>query len=430
MYPWSVRLFATTLVFALLVPGFTASAAQNEPPPAEGTIVNTDGRGVHRRAEADQNAEQIVVLPEGAAVELAGEPEEDWQPVVCDGTQGFVHQDYIDVLPQLPEPSSAEEANATPASRSSDSWEPMGTGMVLGITSRGLPKDFDALDALSEQIGRPPAAVAWFQHWGNDAYWSNVQPELLEGMASKGVTPIITWDPWDPRLPAADPSQAQFAFSNILQGDFDAYIDSWAEGLAAFGEPVYVRFATEMNGNWQPWSVGQNGTTAEVYVDTWRYVHDRFSDAGVDNVRWVWNPNANWYDDPGMLSQLYPGDAYVDWVALDGFNWGTSYYWADCSCSSFWQTFADVFGSSYDEVASITDKPIMIAETASAEEGGDKAAWIRETIEEMPERFPQVRALIWFNLDKETDWRVESSPASLRAFVEVARSPEMQATLR
>lgn len=404
----SIRVLTIIVLLAVLFPAVAAARAQT--PTSEGTIVNTDGRGVWCRADPAKTAAAVIVLPEGSSVELAGERADGWQPVVCDGVQAFVQEDFVKAVP--------------------DGFAPAGTGMVLGITANGLPEDLNALDSLSEQIGRLPAAVAWFQGWGDYADWANLQPHLLEGMVNRGVTPVIAWDPWDPRLPASDPSQARYALSNILDGDFDAYIDSWAEGLAAFGEPVYLRFATEMNGNWQPWSIGRNGTTPEVYVDTWRYLHDRFSDAGADNVRWVWNPNANWYEDPDMLRQLYPGDAYVDWVALDGFNWGTSYYWADCSCSSFWQTFEDVFGSSYDELASITDKPMMIAETASAEEGGDKAAWIRETVEAMPERFPQVRALIWFNLDKETDWRVESSPASLRAFVEVARSPEMQATLR
>lgn len=421
-----IRFIATIFILGLIFPG-VAVAASNDQPSATGTVVNTDGRGVRCRAEAKDDADILTVLPEGASVELIGDSEGDWLAVVCDEVEGFVLGDYIEVTS---EPNSADTPDTSPASGSSRSLEPTGTGMVLGITSDGLPEDPTQLEAFAEEIGRVPAAVAWYQGWGDLPGWSKVQPHLLEGMASRGATPIIAWDPWDPRLAASDPSQSAFALANILGGDFDDYIDSWAKGLADYGDPVYLRFATEMNGNWQPWSIGQNGTTAEVYVETWRYVHDRFANASADNVRWVWNPNANWYEDPDGLRDIYPGDAYVDWVALDGFNWGTSYYWADCSCSSFWQSFEDVFGSSYDVVAEITDKPMMIAETASAEEGGDKAAWIRETVANIPDRFPQVRALIWFNIDKETNWRVDSSRSSLRAFADVAQDPEMQATLR
>jgi hypothetical protein len=35
--------------------------------------------------------------------------------------------------------------------------------------------------------------------------------------------------------------------------------------------------------------------------------------------------------------------------------------------------FADIFGSSYDTLAALAQKPMMIAEAASAEAGGDKA---------------------------------------------------------
>ena len=34
------------------------------------------------------------------------------------------------------------------------------------------------------------------------------------------------------------------------------------------------------------------------------------------------------------------------------------------------------------------------------------------------ERRPYIRALVWFNLRKETDWRIESSPSARRAFAD------------
>ena len=58
----------------------------------------------------------------------------------------------------------------------------------------------------------------------------------------------------------------------------------------------------------------------------------------------------------------------------------------------------------------------MICEIASAERGGDKAAWIAEMDAQLRGRFSKVRAVVWFDTNKETDWRVDSSAASLRAF--------------
>ena len=72
----------------------------------------------------------------------------------------------------------------------------------------------------------------------------------------------------------------------------------------------------------------------------------------------------------------------------------------------------------------------MIAEIACTEEGGDKADWIRQgLLNDLPTLFPKVRAVIWFQEQKETDWRVNSSDAALAAFKQVAVSPAYQGRL-
>jgi endoglucanase len=58
----------------------------------------------------------------------------------------------------------------------------------------------------------------------------------------------------------------------------------------------------------------------------------------------------------------------------------------------------------------------MIGEFASSELGGNKAAWITDAAARMGAAYPQLRGFVWFNYNKETDWRVESSSAALNAF--------------
>ena len=83
-----------------------------------------------------------------------------------------------------------------------------------------------------------------------------------------------------------------------------------------------------------------------------------------------------------------------------------------------------------DELKQLSQKPILIAEMASAEEGGSKAEWITSGyLAELPTAFPDVRGVVWFNIVKETDWRIDSSPESLRAFVTVANSPYLLGSL-
>jgi beta-mannanase len=164
-----------------------------------------------------------------------------------------------------------------------------------------------------------------------------------------------------------------------------------------------------MNGNWNPWSEGVNGNLAGQFVRAWRHVHNLFVQARATNVVWVWNPNVN-FTGSTPLAGLYPGDAYVDVVGLDGYNWGTSQTW------STWQTPTQVFAATVAAVKKLTARPILLCEVASSEEGGIKAAWMAQFFAYLAAT-PAIHGFAWFEFNKETDWRVESSLASERAFI-------------
>ena len=59
-------------------------------------------------------------------------------------------------------------------------------------------------------------------------------------------------------------------------------------------------------------------------------------------------------------------------------------------------------------------QPVWLAELASSDAGGDKPAWVRDMFASTA--FPRIAALIWFDQDKEADWRVTSDADVLRAF--------------
>jgi endoglucanase len=95
---------------------------------------------------------------------------------------------------------------------------------------------------------------------------------------------------------------------------------------------------------------------------------------------------------------------------MDGYNWGTSQRWSQ------WQTFDSIYQPTYSQLQALNaSKPMMIGEFASSEKGGDKAAWIADMFKRIPSAYPQIRMVFWFNLNKETDWRMNSSEASLQA---------------
>lgn len=314
--------------------------------------------------------------------------------------------------PAIPGPTATP---AAPAAAGQTPAPAAPAGVALGAYISSAPWDPKKIEEYSKLVGATPAVVMWYQNWaGGDRNKVEFAPASMEAVTRRGAMPLVTWEPWDGTGEIAQPD---FALREILAGRYDPFIHRWARDAAKWGKPFYLRFAPEMNGDWYPWSPRISGNTAAEYVATWRYVHDIFRQEGATNVRWVWSPNvADSYTTP--FAEVYPGDNYVDWIGLVGYNWGTSQPW------SGWLSLEAYYRASYDALVAMTDKPLMIAETACTEQGGDKAAWIRQAfLEDLPARFPRVKAVVWFQEGKETDWRVNSSGAALAAYREVVSSP-------
>ncbi len=141
-------------------------------------------------------------------------------------------------------------------------------------------------------------------------------------------------------------------------------------------------------------------------------------------MTWVWCPNVETSDlRTRPYSEWYPGSAYVDWVCMDGYNWGSTQTW------STWESFSQTFAGSYTDIQALAPgKPIMLAEFSSAEQGGSKASWITDTLTtQLPKNFPNVKAMLWFNVNMstsgETNWQIESSSTAQAAFAQAIASP-------
>jgi hypothetical protein len=293
--------------------------------------------------------------------------------------------------------------------------------IALGIFEPGAPGDPAVLDAVADQIGRMPAFVHWYEAWGSElsrySEWLHV--ERLDAVSARGAVPMITWEPW---VPSKGPRQPEYRPAAIAAGEYDAYLRTWAEPIADWGKPVFLRMFHELNAEWYPWGAVQPYNTPEDLVAAWRHVWEVFHEAGATNVRWVWCADAGL--GKVALDRIYPGDEYVDWAALDGYNWGMQ------RPESGWRSFDDIFSVAYRALVELSDRPVMISETASVELGGDKAAWIADTFAAIPERYPQVRALAWFN-EKQRDgnFPVSSSPEALESFRTAIALPGYQAPL-
>jgi hypothetical protein len=287
--------------------------------------------------------------------------------------------------------------------------------VAMGAYISGAPWDPTKIDAFTALVGATPRVVMWYQDWEHPGV-REFDPVKMNAVVSRGATPLVTWDPWDDSGTANQPA---YALRTIGAGAYDTYIRQWAQAAAAWRQRFYLRFAPEMNGFWFPWAVGVNGNTSGDFIAAWRHIVDIFRQEGATNAMWVWCPNVTGAPQADF-APLYPGNSYVDWVALDGYNWGQS---QPGDPYKHWIELTDLFGPSYDALAALTRKPIMIAEVASTEIGGDKAAWITHgLLTALPVRFPRIRMVIWFDENKETDWRVDSSAASLASYRAVIRS--------
>jgi mannan endo-1,4-beta-mannosidase len=263
-----------------------------------------------------------------------------------------------------------------------------------------------AIDAFARKVGHKPAIVLVYKRWDVKPFY---RPELTQ-IAKRGAVPMVSWEPW------TSSGKADKLWS-IARGRYDGYLTRSAREAREWGRPVMVRFAQEMNGSWAPWEKGKPGSSPQSYILAWRHIVSLFRRAGADNVLWVWCPNANTGHLPFM--QYYPGDRWVDWVGLDGFNWGGAVGW---------RSFSEIFGGSYEELARSTSKPVVIAETGSGQTGGDKAEWVSSVFSRELVNFSRVRAIVWYNAIDRSDFRVASSPSALRAFRQGVTAPRYRLT--
>jgi hypothetical protein len=292
--------------------------------------------------------------------------------------------------------------------------------LKVGMHETNTPWDssMTAIRNLDTQINRHSDIVHWYAQWGDpgSGTFSANQPWMLNAVrnySSVGVTgsmPLITWEAWGP-APYTSGNNT-FPLKNIAAGTYDAYIDSWANGLEAYGGSVLLDVFHEMDGNWYPWGYGINGNTQADLIAAYRHVHDRFVLAGASNVQFVFNPNA-WNPAGVDQSSFYPGDAYVDWLAIDAYNWGST--WGS------WEPLAQVLSDVhvYNRLAALNaTKPMMLAEWASAEPvagdppGVSKGQWIVDAVQALANQFPRVTSIVWFSATG-TTFALDSSAGSI-----------------
>jgi hypothetical protein len=307
---------------------------------------------------------------------------------------------------------------AAPAASSTNPVPPPSSGVLFGAYIEGkntygyyLPKqapwsnaplvDPGATDAWAqfEKNAGKPVKLLMFGSGGPDP-WTNsfaAAQVYLDAVVARGAIPVYD-------------VATGGTLADYTAGKYNAQITAWAKSLAAWGKPIVFRLDCEMNGTWYGYGAQARKDPAS-FVAMWRHVHDLFTAAGANNASWHWCPNVDPENAQTPLEQLYPGDTYVDWTGMTGYNQGGE------SCA--W-----LFDSTYARLVKLAPgKPIMVGETGSVDVGhtGEKVGFIHDFFAALPAKYPQVKAFCWFNwrIDEGQgwwDWPIESSAESLAAF--------------
>ncbi|MEU9979269.1 glycosyl hydrolase [Streptomyces sp. NPDC051014] len=265
------------------------------------------------------------------------------------------------------------------------------SGKYLGTALDGSPASPKFLAAYTRLTGKQPNLIEEYEAWGDGFDTAGVRTSW-----ARGALTLISWEPRGTTMNA------------IAQGHSDAYIRKFALAVRRLNLPVVIDFADEMNGFWEDW--GPKHATAAQYVAAYRRVHDDFTDLGVANVIWTWAPNIVNPAPDVALSPYYPGDGYVDWLGMIGYFTRYEY------------TFPVVYGRTLTALRAITDKPVVIVETA-AEPTARRTADIRQLFAGVTAD-DGIVGFVWFDQSKRADWRLEAgSAASVREFRRLATAP-------
>jgi len=301
---------------------------------------------------------------------------------------------------------------------------PLYWGAWIGdqLTGDEAPWDMSAVTKFEGMAGKGASAVNFSSPFADcsssPCSFYKFPKAQMEAIRAHGSMPFFSWA--STATPAAI-NQSDFQLADVIEGRHDAYIREFAEAAKAWGQPFFLRFNWEMNGNWFGWSEGVNGNQPGEFVAAWRHVHDIFTEVGATNATWVWCPNVDPESKLHDLASLYPGAEYVDWTGLDGYNWGTNPARPDR-----WRSFDDLFKATYDRITETVapGKPLIISEIGSTEYGGSKAAWITDALKSAGSNYPLLRGLLWFEkFDDGMDWPIETSSSATAAFAAGIQSP-------
>jgi len=256
------------------------------------------------------------------------------------------------------------------------------------------------IEALERRIGRPFAIDHVYHRW-DSAFPSDYDRWTV----AQGRILFLNWT-----SRRADDSATSWAA--IAMGEEDDLIADRAADIARLGSPVLLGFSHEP-GALEGDGEARSGARAD-YIAAWRHIVERFAEAQVENVSWVWTLTAYEFR-TGDPESWYPGDEVVDWVGVDGYA-NVRCPWLDVP----WLSWEEIFGAATD-FADRHGKAVVIAEFMAGEDPIDpqaKANWFRAGVDALV-AMPSIKAVVSFNSVHTCSSIVASSDEAATAYRDI-----------
>lgn len=165
------------------------------------------------------------------------------------------------------------------------------------------------------------------------------------------------------------------------------------------------------------------------FIAAWRTMATALRNHAGPDPQLMWIATAHSFSLPSTDRRApqhwYPGDAWVDIIAADAYNWFTCRPGVNTPWRSLRSLIEPMRRFSLDH----PDKTLWLAEWASAEDPAQpqrKGQWIRDAQAMFKEpAYSRFAGVSWFNVHKKDacQWTVTSSAAATTAFAEMAQDP-------
>ncbi|NNE72649.1 MAG: hypothetical protein HKN26_03220 [Acidimicrobiales bacterium] len=286
--------------------------------------------------------------------------------------------------------------------RSADALLVPSCGAWLGTTDRRVAGLDLALQ--EERLGRDFQMVRLYKVGRDEPFFTAEETRL----ADEGRILVYSWKVLN------QPG----AWVRVAGGEFDDALENAARQIAGSGHTVLFSLHHEPEDN-----VPAAGSNAD-YVAMMRHAHEVMEPIAGSQLVWFINYRGHSFGSYEQVEAMYPGDDVIDWISWNPYNW------FGCQDLAEWKSFEEQAARFYQwATTEHPGKPLMIGETATNEDPADpdrKARWIADMGAALQDRYPEVRAVLWFHQSGATNFcerRWDTSPQSVDAMVALAGDP-------